>query len=72
MSLFFDQRHVLVLPDGTEQELEWPPHVKPGDLIASEVVGISPEPDGKYIVTRMEEILTDETPRIVMYYLERF
>ncbi|MDB5095742.1 MAG: hypothetical protein JWM80_163 [Cyanobacteria bacterium RYN_339] len=72
MSLIFEQRHVLVLPDGTEQELEWPPHVRTGDLIASDVVGISPEPDGKYIVTRMEEIMADELPHIMMYYLERF
>jgi len=72
MSLIYEHRHVLVMPDGTHQELEWLPRVKAGDLIASTAVGISPEPDGKYIVSRIEDVHTDELPFIRMYYLERF
>lgn len=72
MSLIFEHRHVLVMPDGTHQELEWLPHVKAGDLVASSALGISPQPDGKYIVSHIEEVRTDESPYIVMYYLERF
>lgn len=72
MSLIFAHRYVLVMPDGTEQELEWSPEVGQGDLISSNAVNISPAPNGKYIVTRVEEIKDVDSPHIKMYYLEKF
>lgn len=72
MSIIFEHRHVLVLPDGTEQELEWSPRVREGDLVASDILGITPEPGGKFIVSKVEEVRQEELPHIIMYYLDRF
>lgn len=73
MSIMFEHKHVLLLPDGTKQELEWPPRVQEGDLVSSEALGITPEPDGKYIVAKVEELREqDGAPYILMYHLERY
>ncbi len=72
MSVIFSHVHRLVLPDGTVQELEWPPEVGEGDLIASTGAGITNEPTGKFVVKWIEDRRPDAGPVERYYHLEWF
>ena len=72
MSVIMSHRHLLALPDGTIQELEWSPEVRAGDLIASAEAGIADEPAGKLVVTWVEDRRPDAGPVERYYHLDWF
>ena len=73
MGIIFATRHKLVFPDGLVQDLEYPPpEAREGDLLSSEQVGTSAAPDGKFLITRIEDSDPGEYPHDRYYYLEPF
>lgn len=72
MPIIMTHRYFLVFPDGLTQEMDFPLEVRAGDLLPTELLQISPQPAGRYVVKRVEELETGQLPRLKRYHLERF